>query len=65
MAEFRQKAKNEEYDENLINANRFKLVETTSLTTTLGGLDVPMLTITDYSHTRAEELRKKVILISG
>lgn len=65
MEEFRQKAKNEEYDENIINSNRFKLFEMSSLTTTLGGLDVPLLTITDFSHTRAEEVRKKVILITG
>ena len=65
MTEFRQKAKNEEYDENIINSDRFKLVEISSLTTTLGGLDVPMLTITDYSHTRAEEIRKKVVVITG
>lgn len=65
MAEFRQKVKNEEYDESIINSDRFKLVETSSLTTTLGGVDVPMLTITDFSHTRAEEVRKKVVVITG
>ena len=49
----------------MINSNRFKLVEVSSLTTTLGGLDVPMLTITDFSHTRSEENSKKVVVITG
>lgn len=48
-----------------MNENSFKIVETSSLATTLAGMEVPMLTITDFSHTRGEELRKKVIVITG
>ena len=35
------------------------------MTTSLGGLDVPMFTITDFSHTNEEAQRKKVIVITG
>ena len=38
-----------------INENSFKIVETSSLTTSLGGLDVPLITITNFSHTKEEE----------
>ena len=50
IAEFKQKSEGEEYDERTINENSFKLVEASSLTTSLGGVEVPMLTITDFSH---------------
>ena len=35
------------------------------MTSTLAGMDVPMLTITDFGHTKHEESRKKVIVITG
>lgn len=35
------------------------------MTTSLGGLDVPMFTITDFGHTNEEAQRKKVIVITG
>jgi len=40
-------------------------VETSSLTTSLGGIDVPLITITNFSHSKEEELKKKIIIITG
>ena len=31
----------------------------------MAGMDVLIITITDFSHTRGEDLRKKVIIITG
>jgi murein tripeptide amidase MpaA len=42
-----------------------KIVEVTNLTSTLAGVDVPMLTITDFGHSKQEEQRKKVIIMTG
>ena len=65
IKEFRQKQKEEEYHDPKINDNSFKIVETSSLTTTLGGVEVPRITITDFSHSREDNLRKKVVIITG
>jgi len=54
LAEFQRKQNEEEYHDPTISANSFKIVETTNITTSLGGLDVPMFTITDFSHTNEE-----------
>lgn len=35
------------------------------MTHTLAGMDVPMLTVTDFSHTKAEEAKKKIIVLTG
>jgi murein tripeptide amidase MpaA len=40
-------------------------VETSCLTTSLGGIDVPLITITNFSHSKEEELKKKIIIITG
>jgi murein tripeptide amidase MpaA len=40
-------------------------VETSLLTHTLAGMDVPMLTITDFSHSKQEEQKKKIVVITG
>lgn len=37
-----------------INENYFKIVETSNLNTSLGGIDVPLITITNFSHTKEE-----------
>lgn len=41
------------------------MVETQSITSSLAGIEVPVLTITDFSHSKYEENRKKVIIITG
>ena len=65
LAEFQRKQNEEEYHDPTVSANSFKVVETTNITTSLGGLDVPMFTITDFSHTNEEAQRKKVIVMTG
>lgn len=65
LSEFKQKQHEDKFHDPSVNENSFKLVESTNITTSLGGIDVPMLTITDFGHSREEELRKKVIIITG
>lgn len=65
IEEFHQKKKEEDFNDPSITENNFKVVETSMITTSLGGIDVPMLTITDFSHTKEEESRKKVVIITG
>lgn len=65
IVEYKRKQEEEQYHDPTVNENCFKLVETSSLTASLGGMEVPMITITDFSHTRAEEQRKKVMIITG
>lgn len=55
IQEFKNKRNEDQFHDPKINENSFKLVETSNITTSLGGIDVPMLTITDFSHTRDEE----------
>jgi len=43
--------------------NEFKIVETSTLTHSLGGLEVPLLTITNF--TKPELVKKKVVFIMG
>ena len=50
----------ERFNENLV-----KICETSSLTVSLGGIQVPVFTITDFNHTKNEEVRKKVLVITG
>ena len=50
----------ERFNENLV-----KICETSSLTVSLGGIQVPVFTITDFNHTKNEEARKKVLVITG
>ena len=50
----------ERFNENLV-----KICETSSLSVSLGGIQVPVFTITDFNHTRNEEARKKVLIITG
>ena len=46
--------------------NSQKIVETTTLTTSLGGLDIPLLTITNFKNKQVQvETNKKVIVITG
>jgi hypothetical protein len=52
LSEFKQKQHEDQFHDPSVNENSFKLVESTNITTSLGGIDVPMLTITDFSHTR-------------
>ena len=40
-------------------------METSSITSSLAGIEVPTLTITDFSHSKYEENKKKVIIITG
>lgn len=46
-------------------SNHLKVVEISTITSTLGGIEVPMLTITDFSHTTSEERKKKIIVMTG
>jgi hypothetical protein len=50
----------ERFNENLV-----KICETSSLSVSLGGIQVPVFTITDFNHTKNEEARKKVLVITG
>jgi len=50
----------ERFNENLV-----KICETSSLSVSLGGIQVPIITITDFNHTKKEEARKKVLVITG
>ena len=50
----------ERFNENLV-----KICETSSLTVSLGVIQVPVFTITDFNHTKNEEARKKVLVITG
>lgn len=65
IKEFRQLKTQERYTEDDVTEDHFKVVEVSNLTTTLAGMEVPMFTITDFSHSRQEKLRKKVIVITG
>lgn len=50
IKEFRQLKTQERYTDDDVTEDHFKVVEVSNLTTTLAGMDVPMLTITDFSH---------------
>jgi hypothetical protein len=50
----------ERFNENLV-----KICETSSLSVSLGGIQVPIFTVTDFNHTKKEEARKKVLVITG
>jgi len=63
--EYQRKKQEDDFQDPKINETSFKVVETSYITTSLGGIEVPMLTITDFSHTKDEELRKKVVVITG
>jgi len=52
IQEFKNKQHDDQFHDPTIYENSFKLVESSNITTSLGGIDVPMLTITDFSHTR-------------
>jgi len=65
MQEFRDAKREDCYTDPNVTENSVKIVETSLLTSTLAGMDVPLLTITDFNHTLSEEQKKKVIIITG
>ena len=52
IEEYQKKKIEEEFHDPSINQNNFKIVEVSTLATSLGGMEVPMLTITDFGHTK-------------
>lgn len=41
------------------------MVETQTLTSSLAGIEVPIVTITDFSHTDSEKRKKKYIVMTA
>ena len=50
--EYRRKREDQQYLDPIVNENQFKIVETSNLTSSLGGIDVPLIKITDFAHSR-------------
>ena len=48
-----------------ITEDNFKMVELSNLTTSLAGIEVPMLTITDFGSSKKERDKKKHVIITG
>lgn len=65
IQEYKKICKEENFNDPNVTENNFKVVETSIISSSLAGIEVPVLTITDFSHSKYEEKKKKVVIITG
>lgn len=65
IQEFKDAKRESKTQDPSITENQVKIVEVSVLAPSLAGVDVPMLTITDFSQSKQEEQRKKIVIITG